>query len=98
MYKNVAFVDVGFDEIVEGIEERGDILIFPIEEGVYYVEDARAVADMVHVLGRGDHCIAGGVPVVMFLEERESVSRADCTSPMKMRWEERGWVKTGSEG
>ena len=40
MYKNVAFVDVGFDEIVEGIEKRGDILIFPIEEGVHYVEDA----------------------------------------------------------
>jgi hypothetical protein len=86
VHKHTTLGDVALDEIIERIEESSNIFIFAIEQRIHDVKDVVVVTDMVHIASRRHNCMQLNVPVLMFFVFRNSKSRADWTSPMKMEW------------
>jgi hypothetical protein len=59
---------------------------------------ARTIAHVVHIFSRGHNFMPIYIPVTIFRFFRPSMSSADCTSPMYILFDERGCVKTASQG
>jgi hypothetical protein len=83
--EDAALLQVLLDDVVEIVEEDGDVLLLAVQQRVHDVRHALLVADVLHIPRGSHHWVGDGVPVAMLFWARKGRSRAACASPMK-RW------------